>query len=105
MDDAAEARLRRVVILIKTERLRAADLLAPLLKQTSESTVSSLRVVSQDGLPQNQHLSLELLKVAASQHEPSSQFALAKRLMENCSNECLKIMEAITLLRRHRAQI
>ena len=102
MDDAVEARLRRVVILMQDGEIEGGlNLLAPLLKQGHPRAqfLASELYRRGDGLPQNQHLSLELLKVAASQHEPSSQFALAKRLMENCSNECPKIMEAITLLK------
>ena len=101
MDDAAEARLRRVVILMKDGEIEGGlNLLAPLLKQGHPRAqfLASELYRRGDGLPQNQHLSIELLKVAASQHEPSSQFALAKRLMENCSDECPQIMEAIALL-------
>ncbi len=101
MDDAVEARLRRVVILMKDGEIEGGlNLLTPLLKQGHPRAqfLASELYRRGDGLPQNQHLSIKLLKVAASQNEPSSQFALAKRLMENCSNECPQIMEAITLL-------
>lgn len=98
LNDAAEARLQRVVTLIQDGQSKdGLNLLSPLLKQGHPRAqfLASELYRRGDVLPRDTRLSLEILQAAASQGDPSSQFALAKRLTEDCSSECPQIMEAI----------
>jgi len=98
LDSAVEARLGRVVAMIDGDELaKGLKLLTPPLVQGHpRAQLLAAELYRRGvGVPRNETLRLELLKVAASQGEPSAQFALAEKLTRGCTNECPQMKEAM----------